>query len=154
MNMTRKAQSLFSGVLLVGLLGNPESEAKGDDPEGVLYFFTTPEAEGGPEGAKRLVAFANKHPGKVKLRPVLLAHDWSLLQTVTEKSPLTRTLKELEAGGKPGTLDIPLFDEEGLLLAERWQLRSVPAFVLVRGGRAHRTSGAGSDLEELWECSK
>jgi hypothetical protein len=122
--------------------------------ESLLYFFTTPEAEGGPEGARRVIAFSNKHPGQVKLRPVLLAHDWNLLRSVTEKSPLTRTLKELEAGGKPGALDIPLFDEEGLQLAERWQVRAVPAFVLVRGGRAHRMAGASSDLEELWECQK
>ena len=85
---------------------------------------------------------------------LFVAHDWKLLQTVTEKSPLTRTLKELEAGGKPGLLDIPLYDEEGLRLAERWQLRSVPAFVVVRGGRAHHAAGACSDLEALWECSK
>jgi hypothetical protein len=148
------ARGLAFAVGMIGLLGTGEARTVGAPAEAVLYFFTTPEAEGGPEGARRVIGFTKKHPGQVKLRPVLLAHDWKLLQTVTEKSPLTRTLKELEARGKPGSLDIPLFDEEGLSLAERWQVRAVPAFVLVRGGRAHRAAGASSDLEELWECSK
>lgn len=158
MSRTWTARAVISGWVLLGLGGSPLSEAAMNAPapanESLLYFFTTPEAEGAPEGAKRLVAFSKRHPGLVKLRPVLLAHDWKLIKGVTERSPLTRTLKELEAGGKPGSLAIPLFDEEGLALAERWTVRAVPAFVLVRGGRAHRTAGACSDLEELWECSK
>jgi hypothetical protein len=67
---------------------------------------------------------------------------------------LIGTLKELEAGGKPGTLDIPLYDEEGLALAEHWEIRSVPAYVLVTRGRAHRMLGGSADLEALWECKK
>jgi hypothetical protein len=148
------ARGLAFALGTLGLLGSGQARTLGTPAEAVLYFFTTPEAEGGSDGARRVIAFTKKNPGQVKLRPVLLAHDWKLLQTLTERSPLTRTLKELEAGSKPGGLDIPLFDEEGLRLAERWQVRTVPAFVLVRGGRAHRTAGASSDLEELWECSK
>ena len=146
------ARGLALAVGTFGLLGSGQARTGSAPAEAVLYFFTTPEAESGPEGARRVIAFTKKHSGQVKLRPVLLAHDWTLLKRVTEKSPLTRTLKELEAGGKPGLLDIPLYDEEGLQLAERWQVRAVPAFVLVRGGRAHRTAGASSDLEDLWEC--
>jgi hypothetical protein len=148
------ARGLGVAVAMLGLLGISQARTGTAPPEGVLYFFSTPEAEGGPEGARRALAFIKKHPGLLKLRPVLLAHDWKGLQAVTEKSPLTRTLRELEAGSKPGSLDIPLYDEEGLLLAERWGLGSVPAFVLVRGGHAHRMSGGSSDLEELWECAK
>jgi hypothetical protein len=148
------ARALAFAVGTLGLLGTGQARTLGTPAETVLYFFTTPEAEGGPEGARRVIAFTKKHPGQVKLRPVLLAHDWKGLKTLTQMCPLTRTLKELEAGGKPGALDIRLFDEEGLQLAERWQVRAVPAFVLVRGGRAHRAAGAGSDLEDLWECSK
>jgi len=158
MSGTWTAVAVISGWVMLGLGGDPWSEAamnaSAPANESLLYFFTTPEAEGGPEGAKRAIAFSKRHPGQVKLRPVLLAHDWKGLQTVTEKCPLTRTLKELEAGGKPGALDIPLFDEEGLHLAQRWQVRAVPAFVLVRAGRAHSAAGASSDLEDLWECSK
>jgi hypothetical protein len=118
----------------------------------VLYFFTSPEADGGPEGARRAIAFSRKYSERITLRPVLLIRDFKSLKNLTEKSNLARTVKELEAGRKPGTLDIPLYDEDGLLLAERWEVRVVPAFVLCDRGRAHRTSGASADLDLLWEC--
>ena len=136
----------IAGTGIMGSSATPDTD--------VLYFFTTPESEAGPAAVRRAKAFVAKHAGHVKLRPVLLAKDFSLLRTVTETSPLYRTIKELEVGSKPGALDIPLFDEEGLRLADLWGVRSVPAFVLVRGGRAHRTAGAASNLEELWECSR
>lgn len=137
----------------IALVGSAPVPTHGSGKD-VLYFFTTPEAEGGPEGARRAKDFIRKHAELVRLRPVLLAKDFRLLKTVTEKSPLTRTLKELEMGSKPGSLDIPLYDEEGLRLAQAWELRSVPAFVLVRAGRAHRMSGTGSNLDLLWECAR
>jgi len=144
---------LLAGLGALGVLSNPNlgySASPGGST--VLYFFTTPEAEGGPEGARRAVAFSKKYSGRVTLRPVLLVRDFKSLKGLTEKSNLARTVKELEVGRKPGTLDIPLYDEEGLHLAERWEIRAVPAFVLVNSGRAHRMAGASADLELLWEC--
>src|SRR5579863_5798754 len=79
---------LVGKALLVGLgfLGVPGTYAAGTSaaagPGGVLYFFTTPEAEGGPEGARRAVAFAKKYADRVTLRPVLLVHDWSGLKNL------------------------------------------------------------------------
>lgn len=153
MNGLLGLRGLVLAAAAAGLMGS-SAPPTGAPETSVLYFFTTPESEAGPAGARRAKAFIAKHVGQAKLRPVLLAKDFSLLRTITERSPLTLTIKELEAGLKPGALDIPLFDEEGLRLADLWGVRSVPAFVLVRNGRAHRTAGAASNLEELWECSR
>jgi hypothetical protein len=150
---TRRA--LLGGLGTLAFLGSPETGIHAAaDPRGVLYFFTTPEAAAGPEGARRAVSFVQKQAGRITLRPVLLIHDWGALRTLTPKHPLVRTLKELEAGRKSGSLDLPLYDEEGLLLAQRWEIQAVPAFVLVRGGRAHRTAGSSADLEHLSGCAK
>ncbi len=154
MSVAFTARIVVLALGTLGLLGSPHSRAEGGDGPALLYFFTTPEAEGGPLGARRAIQFIRKHPGQIKLRPVLLAGDFSVLRTVTEQSLLYRTVKELEADGKPGSLDIPLYDEEGLRLAERWEVKRVPAFVLVKGNRGHSTAGASATLEELWDCVK
>lgn len=153
MNRPLTLGKLALAIGAIGLMGS-SAPTPGDSETNVLYFFTTPESEAGPTGARRAKDFVAKHPGRVRLRPVLLAKDFGLLRSVTESSPLYRCIKELEAGSKPGALDIPLFDEEGLRLAESWGVRSVPAFVLVRGGRAHQTAGASANLEALWECAR
>ncbi len=145
------------GTLLVAsaLLLVAGAPARESGPEAAtLYFFTTPEAEGGPEGARRAMDFVLRHAGELRLRPVLLAKDFRTLRSLTEASPLTKTLRELGKGSKPGMLDLPLYDEEGLRLAELWELGTVPSFVLVRGNRAHRISGAAANLELLWECAR
>jgi len=140
---------------LLGFLGGSQAGGQAAaGPGGVLYFFTTPESAAAPEGARRAVSFVKKQAGRIALRPVLLVHDWAALRTLTRNHLLARTLEELEAGEKPGSLDVRLCDEEGLLLAERWEIRAVPAFVLVQGGRAHRTAGSSADLELLSECDK
>ncbi|HLY10444.1 MAG TPA: hypothetical protein VKW04_14170 [Planctomycetota bacterium] len=143
-------------VVLLGALGLPAPVPLPERPsreDAILYLFTTPEADGGPEGARRARDFVRKRPGQVRLRAVLLIQDFQGLKPLSDTSPLVRTLKELQAGLTPGTLDLPLYDEEGVRLAETWELRSVPAFVLVRRGRAHRLSGAASNLDLLWECT-
>jgi hypothetical protein len=150
-SLAARMLALAAGTL--ALVGSAPVQTRGSGKD-VLYFFTTPEVEGGPEGAHRAKDFIRKHAELVSLRPVLLAKDFRVLKAVTEKSPLARTLKELEAGSKPGSLDIPLYDEEGLRLAQDWELRSVPAFVLVRAGRAHILSGTASNLDLLWECTR
>ncbi|HLY76246.1 MAG TPA: hypothetical protein VKU80_19250 [Planctomycetota bacterium] len=114
-----------------------------------LFYFFTPKSAGSLEGAKRAVTFMKVHQGQVKLRLVMLLDDFSVIRKLEEASPLYKTLKELQS---QGTLDVPLYDEEGLLLAERWGIRSVPAFVLVSHGRAHRALGPVVNLEELLEC--
>lgn len=114
-----------------------------------LFYFLSPKTPSSLEGAKRAVAFMKGHQGRAQLRLVMLLEDFSIIRTLEESSPLTKTLKELQS---QGTLDIPLYDEEGLFLAERWGIRSVPAFVLVSRGRAHRAQGPIVNLEELFEC--
>jgi hypothetical protein len=135
------------GLSLLGLL------VVGPTPEGrepsTLYFFFTPDAPGAPEAARRVVAFVKERKGKVRLRPVLLVSDFAALGKVEEKTPVHCAIKEL---GALGTLDIPLYDEEGLTLAERWRIRSVPAFVLVGSRRAHLVTGGVVDLASLMEC--
>lgn len=54
--------------------------------------------------------------------------------------------------GKIRFRPVLLVDEEGLRLAVSWELRSVPAFVLVRQDRAHRTLGPQADLGALLGC--
>jgi len=132
-----------------GPLLTPQVPPKREAELPVLFYFFTPNAKGSLEGAKRVVSFLKLHPGRVKLRLVMLLDDFSVIQKLEEASPLYKTLKELQS---QGTLDIPLYDEEGLALAERWQIRSVPAFVLVAHGRAHRALGPVANLEELLEC--
>ena len=150
---SRAGRLFFAALGAIWVLSNPTfGHSATPGPSAVLYFFTTPEADGGPEGALRAIAFAKKYSGRTTLRPVLLVRDWKSLKGLTEKSNLSKTVKELEAGRTPGSLDIPLYDEEGLLLAERWEIRAVPAFVLVHHGRAHRMSGASANLDLLWEC--
>jgi hypothetical protein len=114
-----------------------------------LYYFFSPATAGSLDGAKRAVTFMKEQKGRVKLRLVMLLDDFSIIRKLEESSPLYKTLKELQS---QGTLDIPLYDEEGLGLAERWGIRSVPAFVLVSHGRAHRAIGPVVNLQELFEC--
>lgn len=142
-----------AAILVLGALEAFVAPGSGE-PEATLYFFVTPEAEGGPEGAKTAMHFAAAHAPRVSLRPVLLAQDFKVLRIINEECPLYRTLKALEKDGKPGGLNIPLFDEEGLSLAMAWEIKRVPAFVLVRNGHAHAMAGANAELERLWECSR
>jgi hypothetical protein len=139
------------GLLATGMSGPlcaPQTPKQGDGAA-TLYFFISPTSAGSLEGAKRAVAFLKGHPGQVKLRLVMLLDDFSIIRKVEETSPLYKALKELQS---LGTLDLPLYDEEGLDLAERWEIRSAPAFVLVAHGRAHRALGPVVNLEELLEC--
>jgi hypothetical protein len=147
-------RGLLAGALVLGLgaLGAAQQQVAPATPkraEATLYFFTSPEAESGPEAVRKLAQFIKPKMKEISLRPVLLVTDFAVLRKLTERSPLTKTLKELE---KIGPLDVPLYDAQGLELAERYEVRSVPAFVLVRGGKAHRSFGPGTNLEELWVC--
>ena len=134
----------FGGPLLA-----PQAPPKREEPPRTLYYFFSPTAAGSVDGAKRAVGFIKAQKLQTRLRPVLLLEDFSVIRKVEESSPLTKTLKELQT---LGPLDIPLYDEVGLDLAVRWGIRSVPAFVLVAHGRAHRASGPLVKLEELLEC--
>jgi hypothetical protein len=139
--------------LLAASFGGPflaaqDPSKRGEDPR-TLYFFFSPAALGSVEGAQRAAQFIKAQKGQVRLRPVMLLDDFSVIRKVEEASPLYKALKELQT---LGPLDIPLYDEEGLELAVRWEVRSVPAFVLVAQGRAHRVLGPVVKLEELLEC--
>jgi hypothetical protein len=140
------------GLLAAGVGGpfiTPQAIPKGRESLPTLYYFFSPSAPGSLDGARRAVAFRKGEKGQIKLRLVLLLDDFSVIRKVEEGSSFYKTLKELQS---QGSLDIPLYDEEGLELAERWGIRSVPAFVLVAHGRAHRALGPTVNLEELLEC--
>lgn len=144
------------GTLLAGGTGMmPLAPAGGKDGDGnraaVLYLFLTPGGGGSPEAARRAAEFAGKHPREVRLRPVLLVEDFKSITQADPDGPLFKAVREL---GRAGAVDIPLYDEEGLRLAERWKVTEVPAYVLVRGGRAHRVTGDGADLEGVLSCSR
>ena len=150
--------SMKAGVVLAGMLGmggllSPQDGGtrKGGDRPAVLYLFITPGSGGAPEAARRAAEFVRKHPKEVRLRPVLLVSDFALVARAEPDGPLYKAVREL---GRAGAVDIPLYDEEGLRLAERWRIQEVPAFVLVRGGRAHRVTGDGADLEGVFSCSR
>ena len=148
------ARLIAVGCMAANVFGSTAPLTCEGGERAVLFIFITPESDAGPRASRAAKAFIGRHDKEIRLRAVLLAQDFRTLRTLTDRSPLYQTIKELEAGSKPGSLDIPLYDEEGLRLAERWGIRSVPAFVLVRAGYAHSTAGAASDLEKLWECLK
>src|SRR5260221_6536319 len=149
-------RALITGIAIAAmggpelLPGPQEASHRGDDPS-ILYFFLSPSATGGAEAARRAAEFVKGTNGRVRLRPVLLVQDFKSVGKVEEASPLYKTIKELQT---LGTLDIPLYDEEGLDLAVRWEIRSVPTFVLVRRGQAHRALGPKVKVEELLECNR
>ena len=136
-------------VLAASGSGDPPSGGNSGSAPRTLYFFFTPGADGASVAARRVVAFVKEKKGAVRLRPVLLVTDFTALGKVEETTPVHRAIREL---GALGTLDIPLYDEEGLALAEAWRIRSVPAFVLIGSGRAHAVAGGAVDLGSLLEC--
>ena len=134
-----------------GLLPLPQGAQKPKAEGRTLYFFFTPESRGAAEGARKAVEFVKAHPNQVRLKPVLLLSKFEGVGKLDDKSPLYLSLKELQA---LGGLDIPMYDEDGLRLAEAWEIRSVPSFVLVEGGRAHRAVGPRASLNDLWDCKQ
>lgn len=134
-----------------GLLTLPQSGPKPKADGRTLYFFFTPESGGAAEGARKAVEYVKARRDQVRLRPVLLVSKFEGVGKLDDKSPLYLALKELQA---LGTLDIPMYDEDGLRLAEAWEVRSVPTFVLVAAGRAHRAVGPRANLNELTDCKQ
>lgn len=134
-----------------GLLPLPQGAPKPKAEGRTLYFFFTPESRGAAEGARKAVEFVKARPNQVRLKPVLLLSKFEGVGKLDDKSPLYLSLKELQA---LGGLDIPMYDEDGLRLAEAWEIRSVPSFVLVEGGRAHRAVGPRANLNDLGDCKQ
>lgn len=145
---------LVSAALLAMLVGQEGRKAP-ERPRGdsVLYFFFGEDSRGGDELARRVVPFILEKKGAILLRPVLLASDFAKLGRVKDESPIVRTLKELSKLGAK-ELDIPIYDLEGLSLAEAWKVNRLPALVLVQGGKAHKASGARVRPESLLECNR
>lgn len=143
--------ALAAGSVALLAFSPPPGAAKSAEAAPILYLFLSPDAEGAAAAARSAAQFMRKKRGEVRLRPVLLVDDFAALGRVGEEAPLYQATKELRS---LGPLEIPLYDEEGLALSERWKIRSVPAFVLVRDGKAHVASGSRVDLETLMECAK
>ena len=149
-------RAIGTGMLAAtALLGasNGDQGPRRQGEEAVLYLFITPGSGGAAEAARRAAEFVRKHSKEIRLRPVLLVSDFSLVARADPEGPLYKAVREL---GRAGPVDVPLYDEEGLRLAERWKIQEVPAFVLVRpgGGQAHRVTGDGADLEGIFSCSR
>jgi len=114
----------------------------------VLYFFFSPETPGGAQAARRAGDWLKTGGMRLRFRPVVLIDRFKGLGKLEESSPFYRTIKELQS---LGPLDLPVYEPEGVALAALWELRSLPAFVLVRQGRAHVALGSAARLETLWE---
>ena len=99
----------------------------------------------------RLAKEANS--GMTPIRPVLLLEKFTTLSRPSRHPSLIRALKILEKANGRG-LDIPLYDEEGLRLAKSWGIRTLPAIVLVRKGRAHVFEGSRADPSELKDLGR
>lgn len=141
------------GVVFLALLpgagsGSAHSKA-GPSAERVLYLFLGGEGAGEAEAARRAADFVRGSGGRIRLRPVLLLRDFESLRKADERSALFQSVKELNAAG---ALDIPVYDEEGLALAERWGVKQAPAFVLACQAKLHMVVGARADLGSLLEC--
>ena len=119
-------------ILLLGVLAMGAS----DEPEAWVFFSPdSPEASGLFAGLKAL---------GVNARPVLLAERY-----LGTREPAAAFLATLQAAG-----EVPVFDEEGLRLAERLGIAELPAVAVRRGKRTHVACGARVDLKELLACSR
>lgn len=132
--------ALAALALAVGVGGG------GEEGSEVLYLFLSPSGAESGEAARRAVEFLRERGGQARLRVVLLVRDFEKLGRVGIGDPLEAVFREL------GPLEISLYDEEGLALAEAWGVRAVPAFVWVAGGKAHRVYGARVGLSEALRC--
>ena len=152
------------GLALLGLLvisptgaTEPGFEPSRDQAPNPIYFFFSPEAPGSDKLAQEVVRLANEAtPHATPIRPVLLLEDFGSLSQPSRHASLIRALKILGKANGRG-LDIPLYDEEGLRLAKSWGIRTLPAIVLIRKGRAHVFEGSGidpSDLKDLGRCKQ
>jgi hypothetical protein len=120
----------------------------GEEGAEVLYLFLAPSGAESGEAARRAGEFLRERGGRARLRVVLLVQDFEKLGRVGIGDPLEGVFREL------GPLEISLYDEEGLALAEAWEVRAVPAFVWVAGGKAHRVYGARVKLSEALRCGR
>ena len=140
------------GLFVMAMAAGAPASGQGRSEETkTLYLFLSSDSRGAPDAARRAVGLVKESKGAIRLRPVILLHDFTVLKQADERSPFFRAVKEMN---RLGTLSIPLYDLEGLALAERWKIKVVPTFVLVGSGRAHIVSGAGADLKALVECKE
>jgi hypothetical protein len=144
-------KALLMGLLtLVAPTTGPQPEPRGAGDR-TLYFFFSPEASGQAELARRVVDYVLERKVEVQLRTVLIVVDFGAFGRIHEGSPFTQALKELGRFSS-GSLDLAIYDEEGLALARSWKLKKLPALVLVAGGRAHVAMGSRVRPEDLEEC--
>jgi len=66
-----------------------------------------------------------------------------------EREPSEAFLAAVQAAG-----ELRPYDEEGLEMARRLRIRSVPAVAVVTGGHAHVATGTRVNVEELLRCSR
>jgi hypothetical protein len=136
---------------MLGVLALVAPAPSRGEAERTLYFFFSPDSLGQEELARNVVEYVRAAKGAVKLRSVLLVGDFAALGKVQDPSPFTTCLKEM-VRLTGGPLDLSLYDEEGLALARAWQIKRLPALVLVSKGRAHVAMGSRARPHDLEEC--
>ncbi len=141
--------SVLTLALLFGANEGAAQSRTGHPAERVLYLFLSGEGAGEAEAARRATELVRGLRGSIRLRPVLLMSDFATLRKSDETSALFQTVKAL---GALGQLDVPVYDEEGLAVAERWGVNRVPTFVLASPSQIHMVTGARVDLGSLLEC--
>lgn len=110
----------------------------GDGGEETVYVFFSP-THPAPVTARSAAEYAD---GK-RLRPCLILEDF---RTSTDLTPeFAETVQVFTDRG----LTIAIFDEEGLALAKRFQIRKLPAVVIERGGRIHMVYGSDVKPRDL-----
>ena len=117
------------------------------------YVAAAALAMGGGEEAEVWVFFSPDSPdasavfrsaGGLRVRPVLLVERY-----FGDREPAEGFLATVRASG-----ELRVVDEEGLRMAGRLGIRSLPAAALVRGGKAHVAAGTRVDVKELLRCSR
>ena len=106
----------------------------GGEPE--VWIFFSPDS---PDAAAVFRSAAG-----MRTRPVLLVERY-----FGAREPSEAFLATVRVSGEARVVD-----EEGLRMARRLGIRSLPAAAVVRGGRAHVASGARTDVKELLRCSR
>ncbi len=107
---------------------------------------------GGGEEAEVWVFFSPDSPDAsavfrsaagLRTRPVLLVERY-----FGDREPSEAFLATVRVSGEARVVD-----EEGLAMARRLGIRSLPAAAVVRGGKAHVAAGSRVDVKELLRCS-
>ena len=104
--------------------------------ESTVWVFFSPDS---PDAARIFAGLKGE-----RVRTVLLVERY-----LGDREPAAPFLATIQAAG-----EVRVVDEEGLQKAKQLGIRRLPAVAVVRGGRAHVSTGTDADVKELLRCSK